>query len=81
MISSKYFDRLDPPARKRYYEKLKLTDDTDLYAIEDENFTYDINCFSAITYPDTVSYLVFGTSPFLAEDMKAYKVLIYRIMS
>ena len=43
------------------------------YAIKDENFTYDINCFPAITYPDIVNYLAFGTSPFSAEDMKAYK--------
>ena len=46
---SKYFDTLDPPAKKRYCEKLKLIDDIDPYAIEDENFTYDINCFPAIT--------------------------------
>ena len=61
--------------RKRYCEKPKLIDDIDLYAIEDENFTYDINCFPAITY----SYLDFGTSPFSAEDMKAYKRLIHII--
>ena len=56
---SKYFDTLDTPAKKkRYCEKLKLIDDIDLYAIEDENFTYDINCFPTITYPDIVNYLV-----------------------
>ena len=43
--------------------------------MEDENFTYDINCFPAITYPDVVNYLVFGTSPFSAEDMEVYKSL------
>ena len=43
--------------------------------MQDENFTYDINCFPAITYPDIVNYLVFGTSPFSAEDMEAYKSL------
>ena len=68
MSFSKYFDTLDPPAKKRYCEKLKLIDDIDPYAIEDENFTYDINCFPAITYPDSVNYLVFGTSPFSAEE-------------
>ena len=75
MSFSKYFDTLDPPAKKRYCEKLKPVDDIDPYAIEDENSTYDINCFPAITCPDIVSYLVFGTSPFSAEDMKAYKSL------
>ena len=71
----KYFDILDPPAKKRYCEKLKVVDDIDLCAIEDENFTYDINCFPAITYLNIVNYLVFGTSPFSAEDVKAYKSL------
>ena len=50
---------LDPPAKKRYCEKLKLIDDIDPYAIDDENFTYNINCFPAITYPDIVNYSVF----------------------
>ena len=35
----------------------------------------DINYFLAIIYPDIFSYLVFVTSPFSAEDMKAYKSL------
>ena len=75
MSFSKYFNILDPPAKKRYCEKLKLIVDIDPYAIDDENFTYNINCFPAITYPDIVNYLVFGTSPFSVEDMKAYKSL------
>ena len=75
MIFSIFFDTLDPPAKNRYCEKLKLIDDIDPQAIEDENFTYDINCFPAITYPDIVNYVVFGTSPFSAENMKAYKSL------
>ena len=33
------------------------------------------NCFPAIRYPDIANYLVFGTNPFSAEDMKAYKSL------
>ena len=45
MSFSKYFDTLDPPARKRYFDKLKPIDDIDLYVIKDENFTYDIKCF------------------------------------
>ena len=75
MSFSKYFDTLDPPARKRYFDKLKPIDDIDLYVIKDENFTYDIKRFPTITYPDIAIYLVFGTSPFSAEDMKAYKIL------
>ena len=71
----KYFNMLDPPAKKRYWEKLKLIDEIDPYAIKDNNFSYDINCFPTITHSDIVNYLVFGTSPFSAEDMKAWKSL------
>ena len=59
MSFSKYFNMLNPPAKKRYCEKLKLIDDIDPYAIDDENFTYNINCFPAMTYPDIVNYFVF----------------------
>ena len=76
MSFPKYFDTLDPPAKKkRYCKKLKLIDDVDPDAIEYENFTYDMNCFPAITYSDIVNYLAFGTSFFSEEDMKADKSL------
>ena len=55
MSFSKYFDTLDPPPKERYCEKLKLIDNIDPYAIEEKNFTYKINCFLAITYPDIKS--------------------------
>ena len=72
---SDYFRSLDPPARKRYEEKIKFIDNLDPYIIDNKNFTYDIKDFPTISYPDIVNYLVFGTSPFSAEDMKAYKSL------
>ena len=69
MIFSKYFDSFNPAVRKRYCEKLKFIDDIDHNAIKDRNFTYNINCFP-------LNYLsFFRTSPFLAEDMAAYKNL------
>ena len=49
-------------------ERLKFIDNIDPKAIEDVNFTYNINCFP-------VSYLVFGASPFSVEDITAYKTL------
>ena len=58
---------------KIYCEKLKLIVDTDPPAAEEEKFTYDINCFPAVKYPDIVNYLIFGTGPFAGEDMKANK--------
>ena len=75
MDFSKYFDSLDPPSRKRYCEKIKLIDNVDPDVLDEEEFTYDINCFPSVTYPDIINYLVFGPSPFSADDMKAYKSL------
>lgn len=44
MSFSNYFNTLDPPAKKRYWKKLKLIDDIDTYPIEEKNFSFNINC-------------------------------------
>ena len=76
MSFSNYFNTLDPPAKKRYWKKLKLIDDIDTYPIEEKNFSFNINCLvPAIIYPDIVNLLDFGTSPFSSEDMKTCKSL------
>ena len=59
--------------KKIYCKKLKFINDTDLHVIEEEIFTYNINCFPVVTYPDIVNYLIFDTSLFSAEDMKVNK--------
>ena len=43
--------------------------------MNDDSFVMNPECYPSITYPDIVNYLVFGTSPFTSEQMKAYKGL------
>ena len=74
-MSSAYLENLDPPSKKRYKDKISLIDNVDPYAVNDEEFSTDIDNLPHITYPDIVNYLVFTSSPFSAEDMKAYKSL------
>ena len=47
----------------------------DPYSAPDCHFSVKIGNFSSICYPDIVSCLVFSSSPFSADDMRAYKSL------
>ena len=70
-----YFESLDPPSHKRYTEKISVIGGIDPYAIKSEKFDCNIENFPAVTYPDIVNYLIFGSSPFTANQLKAYKSL------
>ena len=70
-----YFDSLDPPSRKRYMEKISVIGGIDPYVIESEKFNCNIENVPAFTYPDIVNYLIFGSSPFTGNQLKAYKSL------
>ena len=70
-----YFESLDPPSRKRYMEKISAIGGIDPYAIKSEKFDCNIENFPAVTYPDIVNYLIFGSSPFIANQLKSYKSL------
>ena len=70
-----YFESLDPSTRKRYIEKISVVGGIDPYAIKSEKFDSNIENFSAVTYPDIVNYLIFGCSPFTANQLKSYKSL------
>ena len=73
--ASEYYKQLDAPSRRRYLEKVNLVGSIDPYTLTDDTFFMSVNCYPSITYPDIVNYLVFGTSPFTSEQMKAYKGL------
>ena len=74
-MSTDYFNKLDPPTKKRYKEKLLIIGNIDPYSAPDSHFSVKIGDFPSICYPDIVIYLVFSPSPFSADDMKAYKSL------
>ena len=70
------FESLDPPSHKRYLEKISVIGGRiDPYAIKSEKFDCNIENFPAVTYPDIVNYLIFGSSPFTANQLKTCKSL------
>ena len=71
----KFQDEFHPPSRKRYMEKISVIGGIDPYAIKSQKFDCNIENFPAVTYPDIVNYLIFGSSPFTANQLKAYKSL------
>ena len=74
-MASNYLQKLDPPSKKRYLEKITVMGNVDPYFLLSSNsFSTELN-LPAVTYPDIVNYLVFSPSPYTAEDMKAYKSL------
>ena len=62
-----YFDSLDPPCCKRNMEKISVIGGVDPYVIENEKFNCNIENFPAVTYPDIVNYLMFGSRPPLQQ--------------
>ena len=57
---SDYTEKLDPPTRKQYKEKLKVIGGVDPYCIEGDDANSTEATFPNITYPDVVNYLVFS---------------------
>ena len=72
---SDYHKGLDALSRKRYLDKINVISSVDPYELSDEEFVMMPDKYPSITYPDIDIYLVFGTSPFTSEEMKAYKRL------
>ena len=70
-----YMEKLDPPTRKRYKEKLKAIGDVDPCCIEGDDANYTEATLPDITSPDVVNYLAFSPTPYTTEDMKSYKSL------
>ena len=72
---SEYYEGLDAPSKKRYLDKIEVISSVDPYTLTDTDFVMTLDKYPSISYPDIVNYLVFGTSPFTAEHLKAYKGL------
>ena len=68
--ASDYMEKLDPPTRKRYKEKLKVIGGVDPCCIEGDDRISREATLPDITYPDVVNYLVFSPSPYTTEDNK-----------
>ena len=52
-----------------------MIDGVDPYTLPSGSWTKDEASFPAVSYPDSVNYLIFGKSFYSMEDMKAWKSL------
>ena len=64
----KYRETLALEGRKSYDEKLKLIETIDPYNVSME-------LWPEIEFPDIANYLIFSTSSYTKEQLKAYKIL------
>ena len=70
-----YRDSLSAENRQIYDEKLKFTTGIDPYAVSDNFYLQSMDEWPEIEFPDIVNYLLFSTSMFTKEQLKAYKSL------
>ena len=69
-----YRDSLSAENRQMYVDKLKFTAGIDPYAVSDNFYLQSMDEWPEIEFPDIV-YLLFSTSKFTKEQLKAYKSL------
>lgn len=72
-MSSNYFKTLSGDVAKRYLEKVEICEGVDPYTID--MVATRKEDFPAVEYQDLYNYLVFSTSTYSADQMRAYKSL------
>ena len=70
-----YRDSLSAENRQMHDEKLKFTTGIDPYAVRDNFYSQSMDEWPEIEFPDIMNYLLFSTSMFTKEQLKAYKSL------
>ncbi|XP_074614405.1 uncharacterized protein LOC141874140 [Acropora palmata] len=71
----KYRVTLALERRKSYDEKLKLIENIDPYNVSNFLFSDSMELWPEIEFPDIANYLIFSTSSYTKEQLKAYKSL------
>ena len=61
--------------RKSYDEKLKLIENLDPYNVSNFLFSDSMELWPEIEFPGIANYLLFSTSSYTKEQLKAYKSL------
>ena len=74
---SDYVEKLDPPTRKCYQEKIKVVGGVDPYCIERDAANSTEVTLPDITYHDVVNYLVLAPSLYTTQDMKCKSIEAY----
>ena len=70
-----YRNSLIAENRQMYDEKLKIIAGIDPYSVSANFFSQSMTEWPAIEFPDIANYLLFSTSEFTKEQVKAYKSL------
>ena len=71
----KYCESLALEERKSYDEKLKLIDNIDPYKVSNFSYSDSMELWPEIEFPDIANYLLFSTTSYTKEQLKAYKSL------
>ena len=71
----KYRETLALEGRKSYDEELKLIENIDPYNVSNFLFSDSMELWPEIEFPDIANYLLFSTSSYTKEQLKAYKSL------
>ena len=71
----KYRDSLGVLDKKNYDEKLKYTAGIDPYSVSSDFYSESMEKWPEVEFPDIVNYLIFTTSQYTNEQLKAYKSL------
>lgn len=74
MELSGYFMTLDEVHGGRYVEKISVVG-IDPYCLRQEDLVTELAIFPKIMYPDIVNYLIYKTSAYTLNALKAYKGL------
>ena len=69
------FDSLDVPSLKGYMETISLIGGIDPYIRHNSLFETKLEQFPSITVYNIVYYLIYNSSPFPHDQVKAYKSL------
>nr|CAI5852766.1 unnamed protein product [Callosobruchus analis] len=75
---SSYFAKLKsdyPDVAERYEKKIKIIGGLDPLFLDRSALSYSADNFPAVSNVDIISYLVFSTSYYTKQQMKAYKSL------
>nr|CAI5819621.1 unnamed protein product [Callosobruchus analis] len=75
---SDYYKKLlveHPDVATRYLEKIRKIDGIDPFSLKEDEISYRSKDFSPVTNMDIIAYLVFTSSFYTSQQMKAYKSL------
>ena len=67
----KYRDSLGVLDKKNYDEKLKYTAGIDPYSVSSDFYSESMEKWPEVEFPDIVNYLIFTTSQYTNEQLKA----------